>query len=80
METIKIDSDITDIEEDKVNLSKELIEHNREALVWEKKIQMTVETKQNMDKERGEGGEIGNMKAEIHRMHVSCFRNVRTKL
>lgn len=70
MESLKIDSDITDIEEDKVNLSNELIELNRLALTWEKKIQMAVETKRNMDQERGEGGEVGNMRAEIHRMNV----------
>ncbi|KAB0794085.1 hypothetical protein PPYR_13705 [Photinus pyralis] len=70
MESLKIEADIADIEEDKMSLSKELIDVNREALVWEKKIQMAVATKKTMDKENGEGGEVGNMKAEIHRMHV----------
>ncbi|KAK5641501.1 hypothetical protein RI129_010048 [Pyrocoelia pectoralis] len=70
MESLKIEADIADIEQDKVDISKELIDTNREALAWEKKIHMAVKTKRDMDKEKGEGGEVGNMKAEIHRMHV----------
>lgn len=66
-----MESEITQVEEDKVALSKELIDLNREALAWEKKIQMCVEAKHTIDKERSEGGEVGNMKAEIHRMEVS---------
>lgn len=71
MEALRLEADISQVEEDKVTLSNELIEMNREALAWEKKIQMCVEAKQTLDKERSEGGEVGNMKAEIHRMEVS---------
>lgn len=59
------------MEDDKQNLSNKLIELNREALAWEKKLQMALEMRQNINEERKEGGEVGSMKAEIHRMNVS---------
>ncbi|KAF5290868.1 hypothetical protein FQR65_LT11507 [Abscondita terminalis] len=70
MESVKLQSDITDIEEDKVTLSNDLVDLNREALAWEKKIKMATETKKEIEEERSAGGEVGNMKAEIHRMQV----------
>ncbi|KAK4873726.1 hypothetical protein RN001_013086 [Aquatica leii] len=70
MESIKIESDIADIEEDKVTLSNDLVDLNREALAWERKIQMAIEAKKAMEKEKGEGGEVGTMILEIHRMQV----------
>lgn len=70
MQAIKLQSDLEEIEENKGNLSKDLIEKNREALAWEKKWQLATETKENMKKEQSSEGEIGHMKAEIHRMTV----------
>lgn len=43
---------------------------NREALEWEKKLISAKETKNTMIEERGQEGEVGTMKAEIHRMNV----------
>lgn len=70
MQSLQLEAQITDLEEEKVNLSNELIERNREALVWEKKLIMAKETKAQMDQEKQAEGEIGTMKAEIHRMSV----------
>lgn len=70
LEALQIEAQIEDMEEDKVNLSTELIEKNREALSWEKKIQMATETRQEIKKEQSQEGEIGVMKSEIHRMNV----------
>lgn len=70
MEALTLQADLEEMEEMKINLSKDLIERNREALAWEKKLQLAVETKQNMVKEQSSEGEVGNMKAEIHRMTV----------
>ncbi|XP_971171.2 coiled-coil domain-containing protein 40 [Tribolium castaneum] len=70
LECLKLEDEITQIEEDKVNLSNELIAMNRETLEWEKKFLGAKETKNTMIEERGQEGEVGTMKAEIHRMNV----------
>lgn len=67
---LQIEADISDIEEDKVTLSKHVIEVNREYLEWEKKLQLVKETLSNVKEERSEGGEVGNMRQEIHKMQV----------
>ncbi|KAJ8930557.1 hypothetical protein NQ314_016638 [Rhamnusium bicolor] len=67
---LQIEASITEIEEDKVNLSKEIIEVNRESLEWDKKLQLARETMNNIREERSAGGEVENMKQEIHRMNV----------
>ncbi|KAJ8973510.1 hypothetical protein NQ317_000438 [Molorchus minor] len=67
---LQMQADIVEVEEDKVNLSKEIIEVNREVLEWEKKLQHAKETMTRMKEERSEGGEVGSMKLEIHRMNV----------
>ncbi|XP_023021111.2 lethal (2) 41Ab [Leptinotarsa decemlineata] len=70
LQLLELESEITEIEEDKVNLSKELIEVNREALEWEKKLQLAKEALNSMKQERTHGGEVDNMRQEIHRMEV----------
>ncbi|KRT83426.1 hypothetical protein AMK59_3719 [Oryctes borbonicus] len=67
---VKIEAEIVDIEQDMSRLTAELLEKNREALEWEKKMKMVLETKQNINIEKGEGGEVSTMRAEIHRMNV----------
>lgn len=67
---LQVEADISDMEEDKVNLSKQIIEVNRELLEWEKKLQLVKETINSVKEERGEGGEVGNMRQEIHKMEV----------
>lgn len=68
---MEIEAELEELEEDKVRLSEELIEKNREALAWEKKLKLTLETKDNINEEKS--GELGNIKAEIHRMNVNLF-------
>lgn len=65
-----METDIVDLEHDMQEFTKELLEKNRESLEWEKKYKMVMETKQNINVEKSEGGEVGTMRAEIHRMTV----------
>ncbi|CAH2011669.1 unnamed protein product [Acanthoscelides obtectus] len=67
---LQITSDIEEIEEDKVTLSKELIEVNREALEWDKKLQLAREAVNSLKDEQSKEGEVGNMRQEIHKMEV----------
>lgn len=71
MECLQLQEVIANFEEEKQNLSEQLLELNRETLAWEKKFQIATETKSNVLKEQKQDGEIGSMKAEIHRMNVS---------
>ena len=73
MDVIKLEYELVEIEEDSQSLTEELMEKNREALAWEAKWKLAEETKQNVNSEKSQGGEIGNMKMEIHRMNVSSF-------
>lgn len=70
METLKLQTLLTDMEEEKIQLSKELIERNREALAWQTKIQMVSEARSDMSKESSGESEVAMMKREIHRMTV----------
>nr|CAH7722539.1 unnamed protein product [Callosobruchus chinensis] len=67
---LQIVADIEEIEEDKVSLSKELIEVNREALEWDKKLQLAREAVNSLRDEQNKEGEVGNMRQEIHKMEV----------
>lgn len=71
MECLQLQEMITNFEEEKQYLSEQLLELNRETLAWGKKFQIAMETKCNVHREQKQGGEIGNMKSEIHRMNVS---------
>jgi hypothetical protein len=46
-------------------------------MLWEKKIQLAKEMRSSVDSETGQT-EIRAMKAEIHRMKVSCLSTVGT--
>lgn len=70
MDCIKLESKLQDMETDKDNLGTQLLEVNKETLAWERKIKVAAETKQSIMREKSIDGEIGNMKNEIHRMHV----------
>ncbi|PSN31759.1 hypothetical protein C0J52_14584 [Blattella germanica] len=82
MAAVKLQCEIEELEQDKVNLGETLLEKQRDYLAWEKKFQMAQETKENTDRERSKEGEVGNMKAEIHRMQVrySQLRKAQEKL
>ncbi|KAI4455962.1 coiled-coil domain-containing protein 40 [Holotrichia oblita] len=82
LEIVKAETDIVDIENDINRLSVELLDQNREALEWEKKYKMVLETKNNINEEKGVGGEVTAMRTEIHRMNVrySQLRKAQDKL
>jgi hypothetical protein len=65
-----LQSEIQDLEQDKVQLVEKLLEKQRELLAWEKNLQMAQETQWDTDQERATEGEVGAMRAEIHRMQV----------
>lgn len=75
LDCLHLEDEIERIEEEKVAMSRDLIDMNREALEWEKKLISARETKQTMVEERSRGGEVGSMKAEIHRMEVGFEKN-----
>ncbi|XP_075232217.1 lethal (2) 41Ab [Lycorma delicatula] len=62
--------EIEDLEKEKAELYNRIEELQKEVLAWEKKLQMTVETHQLLKSMHGEGGELANMKNEIHRMEI----------
>ncbi|XP_068084309.1 coiled-coil domain-containing protein 40 [Anabrus simplex] len=70
MASLTLQADISDLQQEKQQLLQTLREGQGESLVWEKKLQMAVETKQTLERERSKEGEIGAMKSEIHRMQV----------
>lgn len=70
LEAVTLQSEIRDLEQDKIQLCETLLEKQRELLAWEKKLQMAQETKRDTEQERGKEGDVGAMRAEIHRMQV----------
>nr|CAD7396560.1 unnamed protein product [Timema cristinae] len=82
MESVKLEAELRELEQEKVHLSDRVMDSQRESLAWEKKLQMAIENKMRMDQERSKEGEIGNMKAEIHRMEVrySQLKGVQRRL
>jgi D-ribose pyranose/furanose isomerase RbsD len=70
LEAVTLQSEIRDLEQDKIQLVEKLLEKQRELLAWEKKLQMAQETKRDTEQERAKEGDVGAMRAEIHRMQV----------
>ena len=70
LEAVTLQSEIRDLEQDKVQLVEKLLEKQRELLAWEKMLQMAQETKRDTEQERAKEGDVGAMRAEIHRMQV----------
>lgn len=70
LEAVTLKSEIHELEQEKIQLGESLLEKQRELLAWEKKVQMAQETKEKTQHERGKEGDVGAMKAEIHRMQV----------
>lgn len=69
-EMIKLEQELSDRQKE-VEEKKELVlDKHREALSWETKWKMVVETKKYRDDEHSNASEIASMKAEIHRMEV----------
>ncbi|CAK1547011.1 unnamed protein product [Leptosia nina] len=69
-EIIQLEEDIEAMEKDKINLTQELDRVQREALIWQRKGILAVDLKRNIQNAKSAAGEIGQMRAEIHRMEV----------
>ncbi|GLV44617.1 Synaptogyrin [Carabus blaptoides fortunei] len=82
LECIKLEAELMQIEENKDALCKELLELNRDHEMWKHKCNNATSIKMTIAKENGAEGEIGNMKAEIHRMNIrySQLRKAQEKL
>jgi chromosome segregation ATPase len=68
-ECITLQASINDIKTSNATLSDEIMEVERQALLWEKKIQLDKETREALDPTVGQQ-EAQNMEHEIHRMSL----------
>ncbi|CAH1645684.1 unnamed protein product [Spodoptera littoralis] len=69
-EIIQLEDEIEQLDKEKMNLTQELDRVQREALIWQRKGILAVELKKSMTAAKSLSGEIGQMRAEIHRMEV----------
>lgn len=69
-----METDISDLETEKQSLAKQLLEVNREGLMWQKQAQMATEARKAVEEDRT-SGESGQMRIEIHRMQVMSRSN-----
>ncbi|CAB3253752.1 unnamed protein product [Arctia plantaginis] len=69
-EIIQLEDDIEELDKEKMNLTQDLDRVQREALIWQRKGILAVELKRNISNAKSAAGEIGQMRAEIHRMEV----------
>ncbi|XP_034830510.1 coiled-coil domain-containing protein 40 [Maniola hyperantus] len=67
---IQLEEDIEAFEKEKINLTQDLEKAQREALIWQRKGILAVDLKRNIQNAKSAAGEIGQMRAEIHRMEV----------
>nr|XP_018913795.1 PREDICTED: nucleoporin nup211 [Bemisia tabaci] len=67
-EMLGLTKDIDDLETKKEEMSEDVLILEQEFLTWEKKCKMMTEARQKILEEQAAEGEIGTMKAEIHRM------------
>lgn len=70
-EIIQLEDDIEELDKEKMNLTQDLDRVQREALIWQRKGILAVELKRNISNAKSAAGEIGQMRAEIHRMEVN---------
>lgn len=68
-ESIGMAEKVEAIRAEKQVLLRDLVEAERQIMLWEKRTQLAVETRNAVDREIGQG-EIRAMKNEIHRMEV----------
>lgn len=73
-ECAQLETDISDLETEKQSLAKQLLEVNREGLMWQKQAQMATEARKAVEEDRT-SGESGQMRIEIHRMQVMSRSN-----
>lgn len=68
-ECVGLQALINDVKTAKATLLDEIVEQERQAMLWEKKIQLEKETRQALDPTVGKA-ENENMEKEIHRMEL----------
>lgn len=68
-ETISIDDSIEVVKKEKENVLEEIVESERQILLWERKIQLEKEMQMTIDPNVGQK-EMQDMKKEIHRMKL----------
>lgn len=68
-ESVNLQTAINESRNAKNKMLDEIIEEERQALLWEKKIQLDKETREALDPTVGQT-EVQNMEKEIHRMEV----------
>lgn len=70
MGILNLEQELNDLAAEIEETKKLVVEKHHEALSWETKFKMAVDTKKLKDEEEANSSEIGIMKAEIHRMEV----------
>lgn len=68
-ESIKLENQISQLKEEKADILAEIVEAERQILLWERKIQLEKEMQEEVDPEIGQS-EIVAMRKEIHRMEL----------
>ena len=68
-ESIKLENNIESLKEEKADVLAEIVEAERQILLWERKIQLEKEMQDTLDPNIGQS-EIVAMKQEIHRMEL----------
>ena len=68
-ESIRLENQIATLKEEKADILAEIVEAERQILLWERKIQLEKEMQDALDPNIGQS-EIVAMKKEIHRMEL----------
>ena len=68
-QSVQLQAKVASTRNDKAELLDEIVEQERQAMLWEKKIQLDKETKAALDPSVG-ADETSNMVKEIHRMEL----------
>ncbi|XP_053354927.1 coiled-coil domain-containing protein 40-like isoform X2 [Clarias gariepinus] len=66
-ESVEMQLRLEKLQEEKERLMNSLVEAERQIMLWERKVQLALETRSAVDSEVGKG-EIDTMKTEVHRM------------
>lgn len=69
MNSVQMDASIAKLKQMKEDTFQEIVEVEKQIVLWEKKIQLEKETQEALDPEYGQS-EIKGMKKEIHRMQL----------
>lgn len=68
-DSVRAERDIVKVKEEKARMLDEIMETERQVMLWEKKIQLEKETQEALDPEVGQA-ESASMEKEIHRMKL----------